>query len=295
MGDLPDVVGLDDVSVRYRELLGKRNEADFDEQVVGAIDRLLADAGFRHRAQRYARLLLVDEFQDLTPAHMLLFRLLSGPAGEVFGVGDDDQTIYGYAGATPDWLVRFADFFPGSADHALEVNYRCPAQVVTAASNLLSRNALRVAKRIRPGPDAVQDASALSIVVGETAAGPPDRGRVMDLLNSADPSSVAVLSRVNASLAPVQVVLGHHGVATHGGVDQAFSDPGRGRCRPVVALGRNLSGWHPASRRPAACRPPSQTRHEALPPRPHRPAKVGGRDRATRSPGWNGRTAGATP
>ena len=97
-------------------------------------------------------MLLVDEFQDLTPAHMLLIRLLTGPAGAVFAVGDDDQTIYGYAGATPSWLVDFGHWFPGSALHSLEVNYRCPPSVVTAASHLLSRNALRVEKVIRTAP-----------------------------------------------------------------------------------------------------------------------------------------------
>ena len=222
VSDLPDVVGLEDVSVRYRNLLGDRREADFDEQVVGAIDRLLSDSSFRQRAQKYARLLLVDEFQDLTPAHMLLFRLLSGPAGEVFGVGDDDQTIYGYAGATPEWLVRFSDFFPGSSVHALEVNYRCPTPIVVAATNLLSRNGLRVAKVIRPGPGAVDDPAALKVIEGEEPAATRTAERVIELLESAQPIDVAVLSRVNASLAPVQVTLRHHGVATDGGVDRRF-------------------------------------------------------------------------
>jgi len=44
----------------------------------------------------------VDEFQDLTPAHLLLIRLLSAPGYDCFGVGDDDQVIYGYSGATPE-------------------------------------------------------------------------------------------------------------------------------------------------------------------------------------------------
>src|SRR5262249_57971390 len=126
------------------EKLRERDAADFDEQVTAAIERLLADPAFRRRSQRFARVLLVDEFQDLTPAHMLLIRLLSGPAGAVFGVGDDDQTIYGYAGATPRWLVDFHRWFPGSADHALEVNYRCPAPGVDAATHLLRPNSPRV-------------------------------------------------------------------------------------------------------------------------------------------------------
>ena len=63
-------------------------------------------------AQRACRVLLVDEFQDLTPAHLLLVRLLAGPDGAVFGVGDDDQTIYGYNGADPGWLIDFAALVP---------------------------------------------------------------------------------------------------------------------------------------------------------------------------------------
>jgi DNA helicase-2/ATP-dependent DNA helicase PcrA len=266
IGDLPDVVGLEDVSIRYRELLSERNEADFDEQVIGAIDRLMSDAAFRHRTQRFARLLLVDEFQDLTPAHMLLFRLLSGPAGEVFGVGDDDQTIYGYAGATPEWLVRFNEFFPGSSMHALEVNYRCPTEVVSAASNLLSRNALRVDKRIRPRPSAVDDRSALRVMAGDEPAALQTAARVVELLETAPPTDLAVLSRVNASLAPVQVLLRHHGIATNGGVDRRFlTRAAVGAALAWLSVGTARDGaLRSADLRHAARRPKRGMRHSLL-------------------------------
>ena len=232
--ELPDVTGLDEIARGYRARLRANDEADFDEQVVGAIERLLADPAFRHRAQRFARVLLVDEFQDLTPAHLLLIRLLSGPAGAVFGVGDDDQTIYGYAGATPEWLVRFPEIFPGSAVHALEVNYRCPPAVVTAAANLLTRNALRVPKQIRSAPDAADEPGALQIL--PSGEGPASRsaGRVIELVGSgAAPAEIAVLARVNAVLAPVQVLLRHQGIPVRGGVDTRFLQ--RGGVRAALA------------------------------------------------------------
>jgi DNA helicase II / ATP-dependent DNA helicase PcrA len=97
--------------------------------------------------------LLVDEFQDLTPAFLLLVRLVAGPSQQVFGVGDDDQTIYSYAGATPDHLVDFDRWFPGAAHHALEVNYRCPPGVVDAVTRLLSHNRHRVDKTIHSGAE----------------------------------------------------------------------------------------------------------------------------------------------
>ncbi len=85
---------------------------DFDEQIYSALEALLRDGRFRRRMQAAHRHLLVDEFQDLTPAHVLLIRLLAMPALDVFGVGDDDQTIYDHAGADPRFLVDYARLLP---------------------------------------------------------------------------------------------------------------------------------------------------------------------------------------
>ena len=123
-----DVAGFPEVLDRYRDALARVGALDFDEQIIRAIDRLLTDPEARRVARSVAPLLLVDEFQDLTPAHLLLLRLLAGPAGEIFAVGDDDQTIYGYAGASPDWLIDFERFFPrgrrSPADHQLPMPAR---------------------------------------------------------------------------------------------------------------------------------------------------------------------------
>jgi len=76
-----DVDGFAEMLPRYRGHLATSRCVDFDEQVVRAIEILLADTTARAAAQRACRLLLVDEFQDLTPAHLLLVRLLAGPDG----------------------------------------------------------------------------------------------------------------------------------------------------------------------------------------------------------------------
>ena len=254
--ELPDVSDLDRVTRAYRAELAQREVVDFDEQITGAIERLLGDPVFRRRTQRHARVLLVDEFQDLTPAHLLLIRLLTGPAGAVFGVGDDDQTIYGYAGATPRWLVDFDHWFPGAAKHSLEVNYRCPAPVVTAASNLLTRNAVRVPKVIRSAAPGVVDPNgppALSVLPGADAPAGRAARRVRELLDGgATPADVAVLARVNASLAPVQVLLRSDGVPVDGGVSQRFLQ--RGGVRAAL-------GWLTVATVPAQT-PPGQVLRE---------------------------------
>jgi DNA helicase II / ATP-dependent DNA helicase PcrA len=151
-----DVDGFAEVFDRYRDELARRRVLDFDEQIYGALELLLTRPDVRRRAQRAGTHLLVDEFQDLTPAFLLLVRLVAGPSMQVFAVGDDDQTIYSYAGASPTYLVDFDRWFPGAHHHALEVNYRCPPGVVDAAVALLSHNRVRVDKTIRAGvPDRV--------------------------------------------------------------------------------------------------------------------------------------------
>ena len=210
---LPDAAGLTRVWPAYRDLLRDRGAVDFDDQVVEAIRRLLAEPDVRAAAQLRCRHLLCDEFQDLAPAHLLLLRLLAAPAYDVFGVGDDDQVIYGYAGATPSYLIEFDQWFPGSGHHALEVNYRCPTPVVDAARHLLGYNDRRVAKAIRaadPSPDGrltIQgvDAPAMAEAAVEAVRTELEGGR--------DPSDVAVLARVNSALLPVQIALSVAGVS----------------------------------------------------------------------------------
>ncbi|MDP9074726.1 MAG: ATP-dependent helicase, partial [Actinomycetota bacterium] len=166
-----DVPGLAAAFEPYRAALAEAGAVDFDEQIYGALSVLLSDGEYRWRAQRSYRHLLVDEFQDLTPAHVLLLRLLAAPQLDVFGVGDDDQVIYGHAGADPAFLIGFDQLFPGAGDHPLEVNYRCPAKVVRQAGALLSYNRRRVPKTIRPGPGASPDEAAVVVRAHPAAEG----------------------------------------------------------------------------------------------------------------------------
>ena len=210
-----DVDGLADLFEPYRDQLAQRGAVDFDDQVYGAIEALLGDGDLRRRLQSRCRHLLVDEFQDLTPAHVLLIRLLALPGLDVFGVGDDDQVIYGHVAADPAFLIDYDHLFPGAGDHPLTVNYRCPTEVVDAARNLLGYNHRRVAKEIRPGPSA--DATPGTVTAdrydpdGSAAA-------VVDTVTRwlADPGvrpqDLAVLCRVNSLLLAPHVALAEAGI-----------------------------------------------------------------------------------
>lgn len=219
-----DVDGLGEVFDRYRQILQSKNILDFDEQIYRAVEILLTDPQARDTARKACCLMLVDEFQDLTPAHLLLIRLLAGPDGCVFGVGDDDQTIYGYAGASPEWLIDYASLFPGAASHNLEVNYRCPPLVVAAARTLLTHNRRRVEKTISAAPLRKVDPQELDVVSTADPVQATVNSIKQRVYGGADPSTIAVLTRVNSSLAPIQLSLGLMGIPANQAVDARYME-----------------------------------------------------------------------
>jgi DNA helicase-2/ATP-dependent DNA helicase PcrA len=207
--DVPDFAR---VYERYRRLLYERREADFDEQVYGAIGSLLADAELRHHWQDRCRHMVVDEFQDLTPAYVLLIRLLASPGLDVFGVGDDDQVIYGYLGADPGYLIDYAELFPGAESHPLEINYRCPPSVVKAAATLLGYNRRRVDKVIHAGKEHAHDEALVVDRAPGSELGLRCAVKVGEWLQSTLPSDIAVLCRVNSALLPVHAACAEAGI-----------------------------------------------------------------------------------
>lgn len=210
-----DVPGLAAGFDGYRERLAAAGAVDFDEQIYATLEALLRDGGFRRRVQREHRHLLVDEFQDLTPAHVLMIRLLAMPGFDVFGVGDDDQTIYDHAGADPRFLVDYGDYFPGAERTALEVNYRCAEAIVSGAATLLGYNRVRVPKTIRPAAGADPDPGALELRErprAEAAATLVELVRGWLAEPEVGPGDVAVLARVNSLLLAPQVALWSAGV-----------------------------------------------------------------------------------
>lgn len=220
----PDASGIAEGFDGYRATLADRGLVDFDEQIYRAIEILASDPAARASAQARCRRMLVDEFQDLTPAHLLLIRLMVAPGYDCFGVGDDDQVIYGYTGATPEFLIDFADYFPGAGDHPLEVNYRCAPAVVDAAGHLLTYNRDRVQKTIRspegrtdPPPMTGGPLTGAGPVVVKLTTTDAMAALCVDVIEAwrsdgVDPSDIAVLARVNSSLLPVQVACLESGV-----------------------------------------------------------------------------------
>ncbi|HEV8409716.1 MAG TPA: UvrD-helicase domain-containing protein [Gemmatimonadaceae bacterium] len=123
---------------RYEEFLAARNVVDFDTLVIKAADLVEGPAGDDIRARW--DVVLVDEFQDLNPVQYRVVRALAKAHRHVFAVGDDDQSIYSWAGADPAVFKHFVNDFGITARIHLAENHRCPADIFALARKLVDVN-----------------------------------------------------------------------------------------------------------------------------------------------------------
>jgi DNA helicase-2/ATP-dependent DNA helicase PcrA len=147
------------VYARYEQLKTDRDLMDFDDMLTMAHD-LMRDPDIAREVRDRYRYFTVDEFQDVNPAQWQLLRCWLGDRDDLCVVGDEDQTIYSFSGATSEYLRNFRDAFPHAIVIALADNYRSTAPVLELANRLL-RADRPGAKQLRaqiadgPGPQIV--------------------------------------------------------------------------------------------------------------------------------------------
>ena len=126
------------------------NFVDFDDMIYMAVRLLLEKSTLRRDYQSRFEFVLVDEFQDLNEAQLLLLQIIGLPENNIFAVGDDDQMIYGFRGADVKHIVEFEKRFPVASTHVLNTNYRSSQMLVRHAGWLIRQNRDRVSKDIQP-------------------------------------------------------------------------------------------------------------------------------------------------
>jgi superfamily I DNA/RNA helicase/Zn-dependent peptidase ImmA (M78 family) len=122
----------------YQRTLAERGDPDFGDVVRLAVQLLREHSDVREQVRARFAHILVDEFQDVNRAMGLLLRELAGPEGPLWAVGDADQAIYRFRGASPANLARFVDDYPGGRVCRLERNYRSVAPILEAAAAFAS-------------------------------------------------------------------------------------------------------------------------------------------------------------
>lgn len=133
----------------YQRTLERKRLLDFDDMLVYCYELLSQREDILKMWQQQFRYILIDEFQDICLVQYDIIRLLAAPENNLFIVGDDDQSIYGFRGAKPDIMKQFLKDYPTAEKCLLEINYRCAAPIVQAAGRVIAQNKNRMEKEIR--------------------------------------------------------------------------------------------------------------------------------------------------
>ena len=154
----------------YQARLQILNACDFGDLLLHNLTIFQNHADVLAEYHRKFRYLLVDEYQDTNVAQYLWLRLLARGSNNICCVGDDDQSIYGWRGAEVGNILRFENDFPGATVIRLERNYRSTANILGAASGLISANKARLGKTLWTEDDPGEQVQVRGIWDGEAEA-----------------------------------------------------------------------------------------------------------------------------
>ncbi len=132
----------------YKMEMNRRRLIDFDDMVLLCRDLLLARPEVLKLWQERFRYILIDEFQDISPLQYEVVRMLAAPRDNLFIVGDDDQSIYGFRGSKPEIMLNFQKDYPSARQVLLNVNYRSRRDIVETAGRLIAHNKTRFPKTV---------------------------------------------------------------------------------------------------------------------------------------------------
>lgn len=133
---------------KYQKELLESNSVDFDDLLLWTHKLLSDNPQIRDNYSRRFHHILVDEFQDTNTVQYQLLKLLAGPDGNLFAVGDEDQSIYRWRGADYRNILQFEKDYPNCEKILLEQNYRSVQNVLDAAGGVIDRNKNRTPKKL---------------------------------------------------------------------------------------------------------------------------------------------------
>lgn len=196
----------------YQETLKKSNALDFDDIIVKTVELFKSCPEVLYNYQERFKYIMVDEYQDTNTAQFELIRLLADGYRNLCVVGDDDQSIYKFRGATIENILNFEKVFTGAKTIRLEQNYRSTANILNAANSVIKNNMGRKGKTLwtdhgdgekvhhYTATNEQDEASHIADVIGE------------HLREGASLKDHAVLYRMNAQSNPIETYFARAGI-----------------------------------------------------------------------------------
>lgn len=130
----------------YNLELKRDGKMDFDDILRECYLLLCENHTILEQWRELYKYILIDEFQDINRIQMNIIELLASPLNNIFVVGDDDQSIYGFRGARPEIMIEFKDYYPEAELIVLNVNYRSTQSIINVAGRVIENNKTRLDK-----------------------------------------------------------------------------------------------------------------------------------------------------
>ena len=197
--------------VKYQTRLKENNALDFDDIIFVTVKLLLENEDVKTYYQRKFRYVLVDEYQDTNHMQYLLTSLLAGGHENICVVGDDDQSIYRFRGATIENILNFEKQYRGSRTIRLEQNYRSTQSILNAANAVIAHNLGRKGKRLwtsngEGDPITIYEAGDEGLEANYVA------GQIIKLSKGKEFKDYAVLYRTNAQSNAMEFAFKRNGI-----------------------------------------------------------------------------------
>ena len=183
----------------YENMLKSEHKVDFEDMLMAAYKLLNGRPDVLKMWQKRYEYVLIDEFQDSCEVQFDIVKMLCAAHQNIFVVGDDDQSIYGFRGAFPAVMKSFKEFYREAAVYRLNINYRCAGAIVKAATAVINKNNQRFFKNLRAYNDMgaqievieFKDIKEQQIYIAEAI-------EKMMSLSHTDKANIAVLTRTNS-------------------------------------------------------------------------------------------------
>ncbi len=199
----------------YERAKVRANRIDFDDLLVETVILLEGDADAAATVRARKSWFSVDEYQDTNPLQQRLLELWLGDRDDLCVVGDEDQTIYTFTGATSDYLTEFTARHPGAREITLSRNYRSSPEILSLANKLLASEGRRKqlvatvpagqAPSIRGFADGDAELAAIVDAIRGLVGDPEAAGALRTGMTQA--AEIAILVRINAQIPPIEAAL----------------------------------------------------------------------------------------
>lgn len=133
---------------KFDDEMKRAGKIDYDDMMVMCYELLANRTDILEKCRNMFKYIMVDEFQDSNRIQYEIFKMLAGPSENVFIVGDDDQSVYGFRGARPEIMQRFTEDFKHTKIVYLGENYRCDRLITKASDGVIQSNKKRFKKEL---------------------------------------------------------------------------------------------------------------------------------------------------